>query len=107
RIEREIERCPHREPAGPLEAAIARKIGPRRGYVGGGGDAQRCGVRKRAGEGRVTLGGRRVGDRAADEIERAVLEDARRLSRPRVPQDLAAGGGEILRDARTGEPTGI
>src|SRR2546426_6923574 len=28
-IEREIERCPHREPARLLEAAIARKIGPR------------------------------------------------------------------------------
>src|SRR5437773_7042515 len=46
-IEREIERRPHREPARALDAAIAREIGPRRGYVGGGGEIGRASCRER------------------------------------------------------------
>src|SRR2546430_3775244 len=98
-IERQIERRPQREVARPLEAAVAGEIGPRRRYVRGRRDAQGSGIEKRAGEGRVALGQGRLGDRAADEIERPVLEDAGRLTRPRVPENLAPGwGGGVLRD---------
>src|SRR5207247_5872516 len=66
---------------------------PRRADVSGSGDATRRGGGKGASEGRVTLRGRWVRNRVADEVERPVFEDARRLARPRVPQNLTAGGG--------------
>src|SRR5438094_2525664 len=57
---------------------------------------------------RVAPLGRRLGDGPPDDVERPVLEDARRLPRPRVVQDLAARGRRrCLRDARRAHRGGV